>query len=154
NLACIVWMCRWAWRLAGGGRLQGAPASASEHAAAILGTLCALTYIHNCLAHQQTDLLIGALLLGGCLLFSRAHTLAAASCWGVAAAMKCTPLLFAPYLLWRRRPAAAVWLVIVAAGVNLLPELVHRGPDGHTWVSVFAARYLRPLTAANHNVGT
>jgi hypothetical protein len=154
NLVATALLLRWAWRAAGGGRVEGAAAPWREHAAAVLGALCGVAYIENCLAHQQTDLVMGAIMVGGCLLLGRGRVLGAATCFGVAAAMKCTPLLFAPYLAWRRRPVAAAWVVAVALGVNLLPDLVHRGPAGRTWLGVYADRFLRPLTAADHNVGT
>ena len=88
------------------------------------GCLCGFFYLQNCLAHQQTDIVIGAMLVGGCLLLVRGRILLAATAFGLAAACKCTALLWAPYLLWRGRPLAAVWLVLVALGVNLLPDLV------------------------------
>jgi hypothetical protein len=155
NLAGVAAMLRWGWRAAGGGRLQGpAAAPRAEHGAAVLGALCGLTYIHNCLAHKQTDVVIGALLLGGCLLLVRARALAAATCFGLAAAMKCTALLWVPYLLWRGRPRAAAWVLVVAGGVNLLPDLVHASPSGRPWLLAWADSFLRPLAAADHYVGT
>src|SRR5438309_11214791 len=56
NLAGLVLMLRWSWLLAGGGRLEGAaPAPRREHAAALLGALCGIFYLNNCLAHPQVD---------------------------------------------------------------------------------------------------
>ena len=142
NLGCLVFMLRGAWRLAGGGALQGAAGAArGEHLAALVGGLCGIFYLQNCLAHQQTDVVLGALLIGGCLALSRERSLWAATCFGLAAAVKCTPLLWAPYLLWRRRPVAAVWLVAVAVGVNLLPDLVQSPATGHGWLAEYVNRY-------------
>jgi hypothetical protein len=155
NVAGVVVMLRCAWSLAGGGRLQGPePAPRAEHRAAVLGALCGIPYIQNCLAHQQTDVVIGALLIGGCLLLARRRTLVAAVCFGVAAGIKCTALLWAPYFLWRRRPVAAGCVVAVALGINFLPDLVHRAPGGERWLVNYGRRFLRPLTAPDHNVGT
>jgi hypothetical protein len=150
NLACVAFVLRAAWHLAGGGR----PSTARELWTAILGGSCGIFYIHNCLVHQQTDLFIAALLLGACLALIRGRSILAATGFGIAAAMKCTPLLWAPYLLWRRRPLAAAWLVTVALGVNLLPELVNRPAAGGTWLGVFASRYLAPLTNREHVPGS
>jgi hypothetical protein len=148
-------LVRGAWRLAGGPPLEGrGRAPFTEHRAAWLGALCGLPYIENCFAHQQTDILVGALLLGGCLLLARSRALAAAVCFGVAAAIKCTPLLFAPYLAWRGRRWAAALLVVVALGVNFLPDLVRRAPSGRPWAVEYARRYLLRLTEAGHYVGT
>ncbi len=48
--------------------------------------------------------------------------------------MKCTPLLFAPYLLWRRKPGAALLLVGVAVGLNVLPDLLLPQADGGSYL--------------------
>jgi hypothetical protein len=145
--------------------LTGTDRSArTEQLACFLGALCGLPHLQNCLAHQQTDVLIGALLMGGILLLERARPLLAAGSFGLAAACKCTGLLWAPYLFWRRRPLAACCLVGVALGVNLLPDLVYppatpevRGRKtslGGTWLGEYARQYLRPLARADHRVGT
>ncbi len=154
NVLCAAVLVRGAWRLAGGPRLEGTAAPRGEHLAAVLGALCGLPYVHNCLAHQQTDLVIGALLVGGCLLLGRSRALAAATCFGLAAAMKCTALLWAPVLVWRRRPAAAACLLAVALGVNLLPDLYRPSPAGRPWLAEYGLRFLRPMTQAGHYVGT
>jgi hypothetical protein len=155
NVLCGVVLVRGAWRLAGGPRLEGAArAGRGEHLAAILGACCGLPYVQNCVAHQQTDLVIGALLIGGCLLLGRSRALVAAACLGLAAAMKCTALLWAPVLLWRRRPAAAVCLLTVALGVNLLPDLYRPSPSGRPWLAEYGQRFLSPLTQAGHYLGT
>jgi hypothetical protein len=155
NVACAMALVRWGWRAAGGPQLEAAAATPiAEHSAAILGVLCGIPYIENCFAHQQTDVVLGALLVGGCLLLTRSRALAAATCFGLAAAIKCTPLLFAPYLAWRGRFRAAVWLVVVALGVNLLPDLVCRSPSGRPWLLDYGGRYLLPLARPAHYVGT
>jgi hypothetical protein len=155
NVLCLLALLRWSWRLAGGERLEGTEnGKLSERLAAVLGCCCGLSYVENCLAHQQTDIVIGALLVGGCLLLGRSRPLLAATAFGVAAACKCTALLWAPYLLWRGRPLAAVWLVSVAVGVNLLPDLVSAAPEGRSWLEEYTSRFLKPLTASDHYVGT
>jgi hypothetical protein len=45
-------------------------------------------------------------------------------------------------------------VLVVAVGVNLLPDLVHRAPSGRPWVVEYARRYLLRLTEADHYVGT
>jgi hypothetical protein len=155
NVLCGVVLVRGAWRLAGGPRLEGdSRAPRGEHLAALLGACCGLPYVQNCVAHQQTDLVIGALLVGGCLLLGRSRALAGAACFGLAAAMKCTALLWAPALLWRRRPAAAAWVLVVALGVNFLPDLYRPSPSGRPWLTEYGQRFLSPLTQAGHYLGT
>jgi hypothetical protein len=153
-LACVA-MVRGAWHLAGGGALQGkSPGPVGEHVAAVLGCLCGAWYLQNCFAHQQNDLVIGTLLVIGCLALQRGRSLGAATCFGLAAALKCTALLWFPYLLWRGRHRAALWLIVVAVGVNLLPDLISSPPSGRLWLQEFATRYLLPLADPDHVAGT
>jgi hypothetical protein len=155
NVLCLTALLRWGWRLAGGGRLQGsASVPWQEHAAALAGFLCGIVHIQNCLAHRQVDVVIAWTVAGGCLLLQRGHSGTGAAAFGVAAASKCTPLLWCPYLLWRGRFAAALWLVCVAVGVNLAADLVHASPTGQPWLVEFGQRWLRPLAAPTHEVGT
>ena len=154
NVGCLVCMWRLAWGLTGGGHLEGIQASnIKEHLVCFLGLVCSARYALNGIAHQQTDIVIGVLLLFGCWCLSRNRDLSAAGCFGLAAAMKCTALLWLPYLLWKRKWKAATWLVVVTFGVNLLPNLV-RAPDrGGLWLAEWLTRYVRPLTAGDHYPG-
>ena len=155
NALCLLALLRWSWCVSGGGRLEGPEnGKASERLAAVLGCLCGISYLENCLAHQQTDVVIGMMLAAGCILLSRGRTMLAAAALGVAAACKCTALLWAPYLLWRGRPLAAVWLVAVAIGLNLLPDLIQPAPEARFWLEEYVGRFLKPLTASDHYIGT
>jgi hypothetical protein len=155
NAGCLLALLRWTWSLAGGGRLEGPKISKpSERVSAVLGCLCGISYLENCLAHQQTDIVIGALLAGGCLRLRHGRAFSAASAFGLAAACKCTALLWTPYLLWRGRPLAAIWLLVVAFGVNLLPDLVSSAPEHRTWLDRYVSHFLKPLTASDHYIGT
>jgi hypothetical protein len=150
SLACTVAVLWCAWRLTGG-RTWSRPAA---RWAVWAGSCCGLFYLFNCLVHQQTDVVIAALLIGGCLALHVGRPIAAATGFGLATAMKCTPLLFAPYLVWRGRPLAAAWLMVVALGVNFLPDLVSHPPEGGTWLGAFAGRLLSPLGRADHVPGS
>jgi hypothetical protein len=155
NGFCLWFLVTAAWKVAGGDRLQGSTKGPrEEYLAAALGLLCGVFYLHNCLVHHQTDVLIGALLLGGCLALVRGRFLIGATGFGLAAAMKCTALLWAPYLLWRGRPLVAVWVVIVALGVNFLPDLTNPSPTGRSWLLTYGSRFLQPLTEPTHYPGT
>jgi hypothetical protein len=155
NAGCLLALLRWSWRIAEGGRLEGSGISKkNERLAAVFGCLCGISYLENCLAHQQTDIVIGALLVGGCLLLGRGRPVSAATALGLAAACKCTALLWMPYLLWRGRPLGAVWLLVVAVGMNLLPDLVSSAPEDRSWLGRYSSRFLKPLTASDHYIGT
>ncbi len=155
NAGCLVVLCRLAWRLAGGGPLEGeAAADKKEHVLCLLGLACALRFAFDAVSHQQTDLVIGALLLGGCTLLLKGRDGAGATCFGLAAAMKCTPLLWCGYLLWRRRWLPAAWLVAVAVSANLLPDLVSPSPYGGPWLAHWLTHYLLPLRETEYYPGS
>jgi hypothetical protein len=65
-------------------------------------------------------LLLGMLALGGAMLW-QGRSWAAGFWLGTAIAYKFTPILFLPVLLWKREGRAALALVLVALGWNLLP---------------------------------
>lgn len=148
NALCAVVLVRAAWQLAGGASFAAAEWARREWAAAVLGMLCAGTYMLNTFAHQQTDLLIAALMLAGAVGLVRGHDPGAGALLGLAAACKATPLLWVPYLLLRQRWTATGTLVLVAVGVNLLPNLVRAPPGGGTWLGLWLARYVLPLLQA------
>ncbi len=154
NVACCLWMVSSAWAISGGRPLRGAGLwSRSEHAIFLLGLGCGAWYSLHALAHQQTDLIVAALVFAGCRMLQTGHSWRGAAMFGVAAAMKCTPLLFAPYLIFRRRFAAAALVVIVAGGVSLLPDLVNRCPNDATWLTEWYALYLRPMSSRSYTPG-
>lgn len=138
NLVCLFWMVRSATKLAGGFAIPGA----------IVGAIFAF----HCYAHQQTDVIVASLVLVGCSQFARGKSLAAATLFGLGAAMKCTPLLFAPYLLIKGKPLAALWVILIAIVANLLPDAIHRPADG-TWVSKWFELYLAPMARPDYTPG-
>lgn len=156
NAVALVALLRWGWRLAGGAPLEGSEVrgTKTERIAALLGCLCGISYLENCLAHQQTDLVIGTVLVGGCLLLQRGQAMWAASAFGLGAACKCTALLWVPYLLWRGRIVPALWILLVAFGVNLVPDLISSAPNGQSWLQQYTRGFLMPLTASDHYIGT
>jgi hypothetical protein len=134
-----VWaILRLGWGLAGGSRRDTSPYDWTAWAA---GLACGGVFLQNSWSHQQTDLALLALQLAGLTLLVRGRDLAAAALFGVAAALKCTPLLWLPYLVWRGRFVAAGVLVAAAAGASLLPDLVSR-PTSGTWVGEYAGNLM------------
>jgi hypothetical protein len=148
NVAMVLFVVRSAWRLAGGGALS----SRKEHGIFLLGLASGFLYLFSCLSYLQSDLFIAALVFGGCLLFLEQRSVAAATVWGIAAGAKCTPLLFVAFLVWRMQWRAATWLVVVAVGVNLLPELTHPAPRG-TWLTLWLDGFIAPLANSQHTIG-
>jgi len=87
------------------------------------------------LENRQFDMVIAALLFAGCYQLWRGHDLTGAAWLGASAAMKDTPLLFAPYLLWRGKLKAACLLIVVAVFLNLLPDLLWPQTRGHLYLA-------------------
>ena len=112
-----------------------------------LGALGCAPYWLNTLAHQQTDLVIAALLTAGCFVMTRDRIISGAILIGLAAALKGPPLLFVGYLVFRRRWLAAGVTTVVAFGANLLPDLIER-PTGEIWLGRWVGRILLPTISA------
>jgi hypothetical protein len=154
NVVAIGVMLVAAWRLTGGRGLPGRPGTGPvDHAAFWLGGLCAIGFLLDAAANWQTDLIIGAFLIGGGALLANGRGLAAGIAFGVAAAFKCTPLLFAPYLVWKRRFAAAAAVVAVAVGLNLLPDLIYPPIDGQPRLVAWKDRFLAPMADKERDPG-
>ncbi|HSQ56797.1 MAG TPA: glycosyltransferase family 87 protein, partial [Gemmata sp.] len=154
NVIAVAVMLACAWRLTGGRGLPGEPGTGRvDHAAFWLGGLCAIGFFLDAAANWQTDLVIGALLMGGGMLLVKGRGLAAGATFGIAAAFKCTPLLFAPYLLWKRQFLGAAALVVVAVGLNFLPDLFYPPADGKPRVLVWKDRFLTPMADRTRDPG-
>jgi hypothetical protein len=135
NVGCIFLFVRWSWQLSGGKRLEVTAApDRREPTIAVLGLLCGWPFIFNAFSHHQTDLVIGTLMMAGCLFLGQSRPLRAAVCLGLAAAMKGPAMLWCPYLAWRRQWKAAVGMLTVAVGLNLLPNLFITPPGGGWWL--------------------
>jgi alpha-1,2-mannosyltransferase len=150
--AIVILAC--AWRMTGGRALPGqAGTSQVDHAAFWLGGLCAVGFMLDTAANWQSDLVIAALLVGGCALLAKGRGIAAGVAFGIAAAFKCTPLLFAPYLLWKRQFVAAVVVLAVAVGLNVLPDFAYPPPDGQSRLVVWKERFLVPMANKDRDIG-
>ena len=154
NVLAVAVMLVGAWRLSGGRGLPGRPGTSRvDHAAFWLGGLCAVGFLLDAAANWQTDLVIGALLVGGAWLLAKGRGLSAGVAFGVAAAFKCTPLLFAPYLVWKRQFLGAAAVVAVAVGLNFLPDLAYPPADGKPRAVVWKDRFLAPMASKDRDPG-
>lgn len=146
NMAATVVVLVACWRLAGGGSL--ARVSRRWLIALALGSVISLRFFIAPLGTQQFDMVIAALLFSGCWLMLCGSELRGAALIGAAAAMKCTPLLFVPYLAWRRKFAAAALVAFAAVGLNLLPDLVFPRTSGRLYVQEWVDTFVRPAATA------
>lgn len=138
-LAVLMVAC---WRLCGGPR-PFSPISGGWMLVFAGAMLLNLRYTIAPLQHQQFDLVIAALVVGGCWALGAGRKVAAGISLGAATAMKCTPLLFFPWLLWRRQWLPAALLLAVGFGLNLLPDVLFPQQNGRLyvqdWLESFAA---------------
>lgn len=154
NAICLVLMCRWMWRLAGGTQLEPVTSWNAEHLIWFAGIVTGIFYVFNGLSNQATDILEMTIMIAGCLALIKQRPLLAATFLGLAAGLKATPLLFCAYLLWRRQWVATAWLVCVALGVNLLPDLISQCPTSNTWLGGWCQQYLAQFQNANYTPGS
>jgi Glycosyltransferase family 87 len=146
SLACLCLMTRLAWDLSGARTDRSSSKSAkAEHATFLLACAIAIKFAFNALSHLQTDLIVDALLMLGLLALTQLRFVVAGTCWGLSAAFKGPPLLMVVYLLWRKKFGAAIVMLAVAIGVNLLPNLVSRPPGGGLWLTQWINSYAKPF---------
>ncbi|HEX7379247.1 MAG TPA: glycosyltransferase family 87 protein [Pirellulales bacterium] len=132
NVAAMMTAISCAWRLIGATSL--AELDRSWWAVFWLGLFLVSRFLVAPLENQQFDVVITACVFAGCLAQWRGREVAAAFWLGIAAAMKCTPLLFAPYLVWRGRIRAAALMALIAVFVNRLPDYFWPLPNGASYL--------------------
>ncbi|HWB54117.1 MAG TPA: glycosyltransferase family 87 protein [Tepidisphaeraceae bacterium] len=161
----LVYLLKAAWRLSGGGQLFLETASkirihlfdqkpGAEDFILWLGCAAALPFVGNALAHVQTDLLIAALVMVGIGAVVQRRFFTAAVWFGLAAAFKGPPALFAVYLLIRRKFLPALLMVGICLGCNLAPNLLWRPLNSPLLVREWFDRYVIPLAAPTRTPGS
>ena len=125
-----------------------------EHAIFWLGLGCGISSCLDAITNQQTDLIVAALVIAGCGALMRGRDLRAGIWFGLAAALKCTPLLWAGYLAWRRQPRRAALSssslpsASIACRTSRIPP-----PAAHRALAEWTGRFLLPMTARAHEFG-
>src|SRR5262249_41221259 len=110
-----------------------------------LVVLLAGRHVSAVLENQSHDLLVflGAFLAVAAL--CAAHSKTAGFWAGLATALKATPLLFAPFLLWQRRLAACACLALALIAGTLLPDLVLPTRDGVSWTVTWYRTFISTI---------
>jgi hypothetical protein len=118
--------------------------------------LLSLKFLFAALGNQSYDTVVVAAVLAGLVWLDDGAPLKAGVAFGIAAALKATPLLLLPYLLFKRHFAAAAMTVATAA-LSLLPDLMFTpagatGPLGYfgAWVAAIAEPALKGSDTAPH----
>jgi hypothetical protein len=118
NLSALFLVLHLASRLIHGARL---PISSAP---LLVPLLLTLPYILYHLLYHQVNLIVFALTLGGLKLQEDRKEWQGGLLVGLASALKVMPILFVPYLLYRRRWVAALSALAATAGFTLSPGLV------------------------------
>ena len=140
NVAATVATVTCAWRLTGGPSLSRLVAPWNY--IYCLGLLLASRFLLAPLENQQFDVVITAILYAGCLALWRGRDTLAGLALGTAAAMKCTPLLFAPYLLWRGKWRSAALMLFALVAINRLPDFLWPRPEGGSYLGDWIGTFL------------
>jgi hypothetical protein len=88
-----------------------------------LGLLFSAKLILAVLENQAYDALVLVALLAGLVALLNGREFSAGAGLAFAAALKATPLIFLPYLIWRRHFTAAAAFVVVFVAASFLPDL-------------------------------
>lgn len=127
----VAFLCAW--------RLIAAPplAQLSPRWQAVFWCTAALTvrFVAAPISHRQFDVIIAAALLAGVWWAWRGRSLLAGVSLGLAAGMKCTPLLLIPYFAWRRQYLVAAVATLICVAANVLPDLTHPQANGRSYVA-------------------
>jgi hypothetical protein len=142
-LICTVWSCRLCEELAT--RLfPGEWTDRRRELLRLFAILLGLKFILAVFENQAYDLLVLPLALSGILELTDGRDVSGAVWLAAAGALKITPLIFLPYLLFTGRLAAAAVFAIAFAAFSFLPDLLFHpqgSEDGYflTWVREVAA---------------
>jgi hypothetical protein len=138
TLFCTVLCCRLCEELAV--RLfPGQWTDAQREWLRLFAILLSLKFILAVYENQAYDFLVLPLLFSGILALTDGRDVRGAAWLATATALKVTPLLFLPYLLYKGRLGAAVIFLIALAAISFLPDIffVPQGaPHGYfvTWI--------------------
>jgi len=133
-----------------GGRSLAAPLGRAELSwlrffALLLSAKLILAVFEN----QAYDAVVLVAVLLGLAALSEDRPLAAGASLALAAALKATPLIFLPYLLWKRHFAAAATFVLVYALASLLPDLLFAPAGGPGYFSTWLGEVAGPSLGIN-----
>jgi hypothetical protein len=143
TLICTV-LCCWACEHLAVRMFPGRWSDRQREWLRLWGILVSLKFILAVYEDQAYDFLVLPMTLFGILALTDRRDFLAGLSLGAAAALKVTPLIFLPYLIFKRRFAAAGIFIIALVLFSFLPDLFfhpQEGPHGYfmTWVREIAA---------------
>ena len=99
--------------------------------------------------NQAYDALVLVAVLLGLAALTEDRPLAAGAGLALAAALKATPLIFLPYLLWKRHFAAAAAFVSIYTLASLVPDLLFAPVEGPGYFSTWLGEVAGPSLGIN-----
>lgn len=154
TFGCAVWCCMLAEQLVVQ-TFQGKWPNRDRELLRIGAIFVSLKYILAVFENQGFDLLVLPAIFIGILALAQRRDVVAGLSLAAAAALKVTPLIFLPYLLFKRRFAAAAIFAAALAFFCFLPDLFF-GPGGGehgyflTWVRDVAIAGVTDQSSAPH----
>lgn len=97
------------------------------------------------LENQSHDLLVFAACALGIEMLCRNREWAAGVWVGLGAALKCTPLLYAPIWVWQRRWSAVAAMLVAGAAFTFLPDALYQANDGKPWIQTWYEVFIRKI---------
>jgi hypothetical protein len=119
----------------------------------VLGLLCGVRYLLNGFSHLQTDIVIAALMMGGCWELSSRRPGWSGVLFGLATAIKGPAALWLGYLLFRGHGRAAGMMVVTTLCASLLPDLIAPAPNGSIWLSRWFQTQFSLVSKVDHYPG-
>ncbi|MCA8981386.1 MAG: DUF2029 domain-containing protein [Planctomycetes bacterium] len=113
----------------------------------VLFAICA-RHLTSPLENQSNDLPILFLMTWTAYARSTQRSTLAGAAAGLATALKATPLLYAPVLVWQRRFGAALSFAVALVALTLLPDLLFPRADGALWVVAWYQTFVSKVGVA------
>lgn len=124
------------------------PAEAPPRLVRIFGIMLAVIAARHMLSpleNQSHDLLVFAACALGIEMLCRNREWAAGVWVGLGAALKCTPLLYAPIWVWQRRWSAVASMLVAGGAFTFLPDALYRANDGRPWIQTWYEVFIRKI---------
>jgi Glycosyltransferase family 87 len=106
---------------------------------------CPAKFILAVFENQAYDALVVMAVLLGLAALTEGRAFAAGASLALAAALKATPLVFLPYLLWKRHFTAVAIFGVVYALASLLPDILFAPADGDAYFSAYFSTWLHQV---------
>ena len=120
-------------------------------AALLVPLLLTSRFVFSNFEHLQVNIILFALALGGLYLQATRRELAGGVALGCAAALKVMPILFLPYLLYRKRWRASLSMAVTTLALSLSPALAFGSHRFHNYYAAWGESLAAGWTVGKMN---